>query len=62
MGADTGAIINGYTAVQYEGRSLSIIANADLFITTDDALLRILRSYPDIKALPPSYALSQVGR
>ena len=39
----------------------AINANADLFITTDDALLRKLRGYPDMKALPPGDALSQVG-
>ncbi len=40
---------------------LTINANTDPFITTDDALLRKLRGYPDLKALPPGDALSQVG-
>ncbi len=39
----------------------AINANADFFITTDDDLLRKLRGYPGIKALPPGDALSQVG-
>ena len=39
----------------------AISANADLFITTDDALLRKLRGYPDLNALPPGDALSQAG-
>jgi len=38
----------------------AINANADLFIT-DDALLRKLRGYSDLNALPPGDALSQVG-
>jgi len=40
----------------------AISANADLFITTDDALLRKLRGYLDLNALPPGDALSQVGQ
>jgi len=38
----------------------AIIANADLFITTDDTLLRKLRSHPDLTALPPGDALAYV--
>ncbi len=39
----------------------AINAKAVPFITTDDVLLRKLRGYPDLKALPPGDALSQVG-
>jgi hypothetical protein len=38
----------------------AIIADVDLFITTDDALLRKLQGYPDLKTLPPGDALSHV--
>ncbi len=38
----------------------AIIVGVDLFITTDDALLRKLRGYPDLKALPPGDALAHV--
>lgn len=38
----------------------AIIAGVDLFVTTDDALLRKLRGYPELKALPPGDALSHL--
>ncbi len=38
----------------------AITANADLFVTTDDALLRKLRRYPKLAALPPGDALAKL--
>ena len=38
----------------------AMIAGADLFITTDDALLRKLRGYRDLSALPPGDALARL--
>ena len=38
----------------------AIIAGADLFITTDDALLCKLRGYSDLTVLPPGDALARV--
>ena len=38
----------------------AIAARANIFVTTDDALLRKLRAHSDIIALPPADALAQV--
>ncbi len=38
----------------------AIVAGSDLFVTTDDILLRKLREYPDLVALPPGEALAKV--
>ena len=38
----------------------AITANADLFVTTDDALLRKLRGYPKLAVLPPGDALAKL--
>ena len=38
----------------------AVVAGSDLFVTTDDILLRKLREYPDLVALPPGEALAKV--
>jgi hypothetical protein len=38
----------------------AMVAGSDLFVTTDDILLRKLRGYPDLAALPPGAALAKV--
>jgi hypothetical protein len=38
----------------------AVVAGSDLFVTTDDILLRKLRGYPDLVALPPGEALAKV--
>ena len=38
----------------------ALVARSDLFVTTDDILLRKLRGYPDLATLPPGEALAKV--